>query len=88
MNEPLTPTAGADLETADVSSDRADTSDGGTAGHEIDLAAIEQDLTDVQTALERLNDGSYWTDEVTGSPIPDDVLAAHPTARTASPTLG
>lgn len=54
----------------------------------IDLDAIERDLDDVQTALERLNDGSYWTDEVTGEPIADDVLAAHPTARTAAPTLG
>ncbi len=53
----------------------------------IDLDAIERDLTDVQTALERLNDGSYWTDEVTGEPIAEDVLAAHPTARTATPTL-
>lgn len=57
-------------------------------GHEsIDLDAIEADLTDVQTALERLNDGTYWTDEVTGETIPDDVLAAHPTARSVSPTL-
>ena len=53
----------------------------------IDLDAIERDLTDVQTALDRLNDGSYWTDEVTGEPIAHDVLAAHPTARTATPTL-
>jgi RNA polymerase-binding transcription factor DksA len=54
----------------------------------IDLDAIERDLTDVQTALERLNDGSYWTDEITGELIAEDVLAAHPTARTATPTLG
>lgn len=87
-----------DLQTVDVSPDQADTTattDSGTesgtdsqGGHEIDLTAIERDLTDVQTALERLNDGNYWTDEVTGNPIPDDVLATHPTARTASPTLG
>ena len=51
------------------------------------LGAIERDLGDVQAALDRLNDGTYWTDEVTGDPIPDDVLAAHPTARTVSPTL-
>lgn len=52
----------------------------------IDLDAIEQDLTDVQQALDRLNDGTYWTDEVTGQTIPDDVLATNPLARTASPT--
>lgn len=54
----------------------------------LDLAAIERDLNDVETALERLNDGNYWTDEITGEPIADDVLAAHPTARTATPKLG
>ena len=56
-----------------------------------DLASAEPDIdkaNDVQTALERLNDGNYWTDEITGEPIADDVLAAHPTARTATPTLG
>ena len=54
----------------------------------LDLAAIERDLNDVEIALERLNDGNYWTDENTGEPIADDVLAAHPTARTATPKLG
>jgi RNA polymerase-binding transcription factor DksA len=34
-------------------------------------------------ALARLEAGSYWTDEVTGQPIPDDVLATRPTARRA-----
>lgn len=47
----------------------------------VDLDAIERDLAAVEVALERLSDGSYWTDEVTGEPIPDDVLAADPTAR-------
>ena len=54
----------------------------------LDLDAIERDLNDVQIALERLNDGNYWTDEITGEPIADDVPAAHPPARTATPTLG
>ncbi len=48
-----------------------------------DLAAIERDLDGVGTALRRLDDGSYWTDEVTGDPISDEVLAADPVARRA-----
>ncbi|MFM7095524.1 MAG: hypothetical protein ACKOA5_07170 [Actinomycetota bacterium] len=47
------------------------------------LDEIEQDLADVETALARLEAGTYWTDEVTGQPIPDEVLAQRPTARRA-----
>ena len=50
---------------------------------EVDLDAIERDLAGVERALERLSDGTYWIDEVTGQPIPDDVLAGDPTARRA-----
>ncbi len=46
-----------------------------------DLDAIARDLADVETALARLADGTYWTDEVTGEPIPDTVLDERPTAR-------
>jgi len=49
----------------------------------IDLDAIERDLHDVETALNRLADGTYWTDEITGDPISEDVLAGDPTARRA-----
>ena len=49
----------------------------------IDLDAIEADLDAVQTALGRLADGTYWTDEVTGAPIPADVLTADPLTRRA-----
>ncbi|NND74839.1 MAG: hypothetical protein HKN44_07505 [Ilumatobacter sp.] len=64
--------------------DGADAAAGaGTATSEpVDLDAIERDLDDVQAALDRLNDGTYWTDETTGEPIPDVVLDANPTART------
>jgi hypothetical protein len=48
---------------------------------EVDLDAIERDLAGVERALERLSDGTYWTDEVTGEPIPEHVLATDPTAR-------
>lgn len=48
-----------------------------------DLAAIEHDLAAVEAALSALDDGSYWVDEVTGEPIPDEVLASNPVARRA-----
>ena len=47
----------------------------------VDLDAIERDLAAVELALTRLDDGTYFTDEVTGEPIADDVLASHPLAR-------
>ena len=50
---------------------------------EVDLDMIERDLAAVETALQRLSDGAYWTDEVTGEPIAEHVLAADPTARRA-----
>jgi RNA polymerase-binding transcription factor DksA len=56
----------------------------GEAAAPLDLDAIERDLNDVQVALDRLNDGTYWTDELTGEPLADDLLTTHPTARTAA----
>ncbi|GDX26490.1 hypothetical protein LBMAG12_08640 [Actinomycetes bacterium] len=47
----------------------------------IDLDAIEKDLADVETALNRLDAGTYWTDEVTGQPLPDSLLEGSPLAR-------
>ena len=47
----------------------------------LDLDAIEQDLSDVEKALERLDDDSYWTDEITGEPIDTEHLSANPTSR-------
>ena len=52
-----------------------------TPDAEVDLDAIERDLHAVETALNRLADGTYWTDEVTGAPIPEHLLANDPTAR-------
>jgi RNA polymerase-binding transcription factor DksA len=54
-----------------------------TDGEPVDLDAVERDLAAVERALERLSDGTYWTDEVTGEPIPAERLAADPTARRA-----
>jgi RNA polymerase-binding transcription factor DksA len=55
-----------------------------TVGTPIDLDAIEADLAGVEIALARLEDGSYWTCEVTGQPLPDGLLAANPVARRLS----
>lgn len=49
-----------------------------------DLDAIETDLADVEIALVRLEAGTYWTCEVTGQELPDELLAATPTARRAT----
>ena len=51
----------------------------------LDLARIERDLSGVEEALRRLDDGTYWTDEVTGAPIPDADLAADPVLRRVAP---
>lgn len=50
---------------------------------DVDLDVIEADLRNVEVALTRLADGTYWTDEITGQPLPDDVLVRDPTARRA-----
>lgn len=47
----------------------------------LDLDAIEGDLADVDAALTRLDNDTYWVDEVTGQPLRVDLLAAQPTAR-------
>ena len=49
----------------------------------LDLDAVEHDLTAVEVALNRLADGTYWTDEVTGQPIPEHVLVDNPLSRRA-----
>jgi RNA polymerase-binding transcription factor DksA len=38
-------------------------------------------LDRVDQALQRLDDGTYGTCEVCGAPLPDETLAADPTAR-------
>jgi RNA polymerase-binding transcription factor DksA len=50
---------------------------------ELDLDAVERDLLGVELALERLDEGTYRTDELDGRPIPDHVLERNPIARRA-----
>lgn len=66
-------------------SDDAGMSPGATGADasRIDLDRIEADLAGVETALARLDDGTYWTCEVTGAEIPAGRLAADPTTRRA-----
>ena len=47
----------------------------------VDLDRVERDLEGVETALDRLDAGTYWTDEVTGASLPDELLASDPVAR-------
>jgi RNA polymerase-binding transcription factor DksA len=42
---------------------------------------LAEALAGVEQALERLEAGTYWTDEVTGEPLPEALLADDPTAR-------
>jgi len=45
------------------------------------LERIGADLADVEVALVRLDAGTYWTCEVTGRPLPDELLTEQPAAR-------
>jgi len=50
------------------------------------LDAMEGELAAVEVALVRLDAGTYWTCEVTGAPLPDELLAEHPAARRLGPS--
>ena len=75
---------------ADASGDTSHQSDAGGQGsqtfeREKDIAILEQleqDLAEIEAALQRIDDGTYGIDEVTGSPISRERLEAFPTART------
>ena len=49
----------------------------------LDLDAVEAQLDAVDVALVRLEDGTYFTDEITGKPLDDQLLSANPIARRA-----
>jgi hypothetical protein len=72
-----------------VASDEVDDPDPPAAPADVDLDAdldldvVERDLAGVEIALERLDAGTYRTDEIDGRPIPDEVLERDPTARRA-----
>jgi len=45
------------------------------------IDAIESDLNDVDAAMERLEKGTYFSDEVTGAPLQTQFLVSNPLAR-------
>ena len=73
--ESVEPTDPSEIDVVDPTSPEAE------AGDSPDLGHVMHQLDAVETALERLDAGTYWTDEVTGEPIPDHVLEADPVAR-------
>ena len=79
MND--TPEQSADVSPADETVEQSPSD--AAERHPADLERIERDLAGVETALQRLDAGTYWTDEATGEPIPDQALAADPVARRA-----
>jgi hypothetical protein len=76
------PDAAAEPTTSVASDDAEPPVEPGEQG-ELDLDAVERDLTGVEIALERLDAGTYRTDEIDGRPIPDEVLERDPTTRRA-----
>jgi hypothetical protein len=48
---------------------------------QIDLDQVGRDLAGVEAALARLDDGTYWTDEVTREPLDELLLSDDPVAR-------
>jgi DnaK suppressor protein len=71
---------GADGEHLDSTDDGTDTFE-----REKALAVLEQlerELAELQAALERIDEGTYGIDEVTGDPITPERLEAFPAART------
>ena len=56
-----------------------------TFEREKDMAILEQlerELAEIEAALQRLDEGTYGIDEVTGDPIAPERLEAYPIART------
>jgi RNA polymerase-binding transcription factor DksA len=49
------------------------------------LEGLEAELAEIEAALQRVDDGTYGVDEVTGDPIDPARLEAVPTARTNVP---
>lgn len=55
-----------------------------TSNSNLDTAlidAIELDLNAVDAAMDRLEKGTYFTDEITGAPLEHNFLVSNPLAR-------
>jgi hypothetical protein len=49
----------------------------------LDLGVIDAELDAVEIALVRLDNGTYFTDEITGKPLDEQLLIKNPIARRA-----
>ncbi|MHB1128669.1 MAG: hypothetical protein ACYC06_01290 [Ilumatobacteraceae bacterium] len=59
-------------------------SDSGTESvNSLDLDGIDAELDAVEIALVRLENGTYFTDEITGKPLDEHLLTNNPIARRA-----
>jgi RNA polymerase-binding transcription factor DksA len=81
---------GLDQDAADSGADPSNLPDhqgdeGELFEREKDIAILEQlenELAEIEAALQRLDEGTYGIDEVTGEPIAPERLEARPIART------
>lgn len=56
---------------------------GTTSSSPLDLAEIDTNLDAVEIALVRLENGTYFSDEITGKPLDEQLLNDNPIARRA-----
>jgi hypothetical protein len=54
---------------------------GTTSDSPLDLGDIDVKLDAVEVALVRLENGTYFTDEITGKPLDEQLLTNNPIAR-------
>ena len=59
------------------------TEPGSESANALDLDGIDAELDAVEVALVRLENGTYFVDEITGKPLDDQLLAKNPIARRA-----
>ena len=60
-----------------------DTSSESGSVNPLDLDAIDAELDAVEVALARLENGTYFTDEITGKSLDEHLLTNNPIARRA-----
>jgi hypothetical protein len=72
---------GIEQEVGDTLAEMSEIQNESSSAAPLDLDQIERDLADVEIALARLDAGTYWVDEITGTELPAELLAANPTVR-------
>lgn len=56
---------------------------GSESDNSLDVNGIDAELDAVEVALVRLENGTYFTDEITGKPLDEQLLIKNPIARRA-----